>query len=756
MNCVRLWVTVAFILPTASAWPCAFDYPADYFAIGGRDVYALPEMMFDSEYVRILGVNPEIIRESSSVSVYPPSRDTAEVDVSDLTECLSGDADAEHKINAYSLLREAIDGYARELLEREYNGYGNDMSENAVKDELPPFKIDSFEEILLLLPEEFKHYIQGAVAFYNKAYEEGVGHFSSVLALEKDKRVYRSVWAAFMLGRTMLEMDQPEKAIPFFEQTRALAAAGFKDSLHLVEDSWGLQGRAARLSGDFVAAIHNYVEFRKMPGFWNLAGISLSRVFREIISADAFSPELIQDDMARQLVTAWICSRPDLSKGVRQEWLYLADRLPKDVQVIGAEKLAWLAYQCGEMESAVRWLKCSQPDAPHAQWVRAKLLLREGKIEEGTAILEELARLSVAEEWNFINADLRVPAADVLMGEIAGGMLMDNRYEEALKALLLAGNWGDAAYIAERIMTLGELRRFVRKYKTDGELVRKPVRNLIDDEEGEETQTTSWIDLVEHLLARRLARSGQWDKAALHYPAENYSVYVWQGYLQRENTPSLEEQAVSVSEHLKGAHDLSLLPGERARHLYEAAKIIREDGMDLLGTELAPDWRLFRGDDYFDDSEILMWGEKVLTPKAIARIAKSAIEMDKRFHYRYVAANLMKQCADLLPKNNVLAAEALYLGGKYLEKRDPEAADPFYKALVRRNPNLLIAQKADKLRWFPSEFTDAVIYTPSKWHGLSRKRVLFLLLCITPPVFLAGMVVGRRIGREEKWRRYIA
>ncbi|MFP2931687.1 hypothetical protein ACLESO_42190, partial [Pyxidicoccus sp. 3LG] len=41
--------------------------------------------------------------------------------------------------------------------------------------------------------------------------------------------------------------------------------------------------------------------------------------------------------------------------------------------------------------------------------------------------------------------------------------------------------------------------------------------------------------------------------------------------------------------------------GRRARALYEAARLARKDGMEILGTETAPDWS--QTDGYYDKSE---------------------------------------------------------------------------------------------------------------------------------------------------------
>ncbi len=62
----------------------------------------------------------------------------------------------------------------------------------------------------------------------------------------------------------------------------------------------------------------------------------------------------------------------------------------KDVEA--AEQLALAAYQVGDMMRAQRWLSVARP-TPVAQWLRAKLLLREGKVDAAAALLASVCRL---------------------------------------------------------------------------------------------------------------------------------------------------------------------------------------------------------------------------------------------------------------------------------------------------------------------------------------------------------------------------
>ncbi len=100
---------------------------------------------------------------------------------------------------------------------------------------------------------------------------------------------------------------------------------------------------------------------------------------------------------------------------------------------------------------------------------------------------------------------------------------------------------------------------------------------------------------------------------------------------------------------------------------------------------------------------------KVLSagPKEKERNAKHAPSPCERFHYRYHAAELMWECAKLLPNNDPLTAEALYMGGRYaMDFKDYKYADKFYKALVNRCRKLPIGKEADEKRWFPKETYD--------------------------------------------------
>ncbi len=160
------------------------------------------------------------------------------------------------------------------------------------------------------------------------------------------------------------------------------------------------------------------------------------------------------------------------------------------------------------------------------------------------------------------------------------------------------------------------------------------------------------------------------------------------------------------------------LPGEeRALALWEAALEARYHGIELFGYEGAPDWFVYDGDfDFADPAEVRTSGvisgkyegeKDTPLPSALragpverARLAKSRVSPDFRWHYRHRAADLAWHAAALLPANDPRLPEMLDLAGRWLAGQDDAGADRFYQALERRCANTAIGKRATAARWF--------------------------------------------------------
>jgi hypothetical protein len=81
----------------------------------------------------------------------------------------------------------------------------------------------------------------------------------TLLAMPPADRVWRSTWAAFMIGRSY-QSDDPAEAIRWFRRTRELAADGFADSLGLANSSIGWEACAELDLHNHPRAIRLYLE----------------------------------------------------------------------------------------------------------------------------------------------------------------------------------------------------------------------------------------------------------------------------------------------------------------------------------------------------------------------------------------------------------------------------------------------------------------------------------------------------------------
>jgi hypothetical protein len=285
-------------------------------------------------------------------------------------------------------------------------------------------------------------------------------------------------------------------------------------------------------------------------------------------------------------------------------------------------------------------LKRAPSAAPIAGWIRSKLLLRDGKLDEAAAVLSKVIRHFPSEHEITAKAELALL------------QLTRSRYIDSLDLLLQANRQTDAAFVAESVLTADELLQYVR------------VSNLDEDR----------AEPFRHLLARRLARLGRYREAREFLPVNL--------------RPKLDEL-------------VSALAKQDPESLWNAAVILRWYGMALTGTELGPDNFQYGG--AYPDRNPSAWLEHATADVRQRVLAhEKEIKPLQRFHYRYRAADLAWDAASKLPDNNDDAALILCEAGTWLKQRDPVAADRFYKALVRRCGETDLGKEADRIRWFPA------------------------------------------------------
>jgi hypothetical protein len=551
------------------------------------------------------------------------------------------------------------------------------------------------------LPGEFADYFAGAMVWNNPGVTNKTAArqaWERILERPPEERHYKSTWAAFMLGRSW-ETEDPKKARDFYERVRALVAQGFPDPVGLATSSIGWEARLALRANEFETALDLFLQQYAADdrGSAQSLQVALARAVR--IGPRALTP-LALNPQTRKLVTAYLISRhrwdePTSSEihGNIKAWLEAVEKAGvKDVE--SAEQFALAAYQADEMELAIRWVNRAG-NSPTAQWLTAKLLLRAGKVTKATAILSQIVDsfpteeptndvtgafadgLSVPDSSEYVN----IPAGRYIRGELGALRLSRREYTQALD-LLLRGNFSeDAAYVADRVLTIDELKSYVDENWPA--ITPSPDENKSDATKKFE-QT---ISEIRYLLARRLARESHIAEARPYYPPE------W--------VPLADQ----LTQTLTTGWDESLAADQRAQAFAAAAFIARTNGMELLGTEAAPDWHLYGGSfegtvtaDARTNQEAIAI---VASADELKRNANNKTDPDSRFHYRYQAAALAWEAAKLMPNNSDETARILCTAGSWLKAREPLLADRFYKALVRRCRKTAVGAKADEIRWFP-------------------------------------------------------
>ncbi|MHC8384568.1 hypothetical protein [Pseudomonas sp. LB3P14] len=522
------------------------------------------------------------------------------------------------------------------------------------------------------LPAELNLYLAGAVAFNAGDYGLAAEYFQKVLALPADQRALRSTWAAYSLGRALFAMSSEADAGPdllaqsrkAFEQTRQLSIDGFSDPLELGVASLGEEARVARTAGDWNSVIELYAT-------QNLQGSAVGYTSLKLLMADlAALPEdqlavLLTGKPVQQLVTASLISRLGWSFG---------DQPPNELKLIkllqnstrgsldNADRLAAVNYQQGDYASAKAFLEHAG-DGGLAWWLRAKLAVRDGDKNAAAAAYAKAAQaFPQNESWG----ERRTPDWDFetlqpkcrVEGESAILALQRGDYLQAFDQLYRSKDiyWFDAATVAERVLTLDELKHYVD--------TQVPAPPSLTQEDRDNYVQLPVAAKLRNLLGRRLLREERYDEAPAYFASvELQHKATWYGQLRHDA-------------------ESKWWPTKRAFAYYHAATLARFDGMELLGYEMSPDFATFGGNYSLESSELKVGS--LVAEGEVKRQQASAAQPDQRYHYRFVATALASRAADNLPPTSAAFAAVLCAAAGWNSSLEEESA--FYQRYVKEGP----------------------------------------------------------------------
>jgi len=727
-----------FTLLVFAAWPASRSFatgyygPSEYLSQGGKNVVATPEFYWELEVKRLskdfhptekFHGTKTIVNNSESDNPRQDLRDqaTAEVDDKDFTAALKE-----------GRIKPPDPGEATE-------------QNNAAR----TFILSTNHQTTGPLPEEFNSefadYHRGACAFRRGegSWEDARKAWEGLLNRPAVERHDRSVWAAFMLGKLALKKKDPE-AVKWFQMTRQLARDGFSDSLGMAADSYGWEGRSEWKQGHPEKAAPLFLTQLALGD--ESAVISLKALIPDRVPIDGMlnygvEPDELEkwndeqkkaaeqktllelkaavaDPLLRRLVTAHILATesnsnsywsllPGQSSGTSvkrsSRWLSVIKEAKPD-RVDDAEYLGWVAYGNGDYKEAARWLELAKPDSPAACWLRSKLQLRAGKLDDAVKSLSEaiqtLRSPAAYTGWNFDASNDACdqysyndnngswPFPQSANGDLAQLHLARGDFIQTLDIFWKGGLWDDAAYVAERVLTADELKAYVDK---------QPILSGSENMPAiKETQK------LRYLLGRRLVREDRYSDAG--------------AYL----TPPYDKILERYVKALKDGANEKLPKLERARAWFAAGWMARYDGMELMGTEVSPDG--FDSEGSFENTNIAkerLSGKYATTvfenneeksvvqtiplkpsKQEVQRLEKNMIRPDVRYHYRIIAGALAVKAAPLLGDNTDELADVVNTAGNWVKDRGEKIADRYYQILEKRCAKTKTGQAAIARRWF--------------------------------------------------------
>lgn len=417
---------------------------------------------------------------------------------------------------------------------------------------------------------------------------------------------------------------------------------------------------------------------------------------------------------------------------------------PQTTDVIShGDTLAAIYYQLGEYASAENMLKLAKPSGL-TWWLTAKIMLQKGNTEAAANAYAQAAKhfpqqeegqsplttaLVAPQGDSSLQAAITQDAVQATYCRIRAeqGVLSLERgeYLMALENLLASGDeyWQDVAYVAERVLTTEELKTFVDA--------------RIPQSQFTYPKDSDWYDSIEpinnrlrYLLGRKLLREGAFDQAPAYFANPQYRAI-----------------AQDYGKHLTQAKAQKGI--EAASAYWQAATLARHQGMEILGFELAPDYAIYQG-------VFIPWGyddTSSITTVEQQRLTASQAVPDRRFHYRYTAAQLADKAADIVPHNSQAYAALLCQATGFILFRDQALAQDYYQKYVANGPFVPWAENFG-LNCQTPDFESAVARekanTIAKWTGVYHqvKKPLALTL-----ILLVGLGAAWFLRRRKQAKR---
>lgn len=528
------------------------------------------------------------------------------------------------------------------------------------------------------LPEAVRRYTAAAVDYREHDFDAALQGFAAILRLPEAAQRSRGVWANYMLGKLYsLNGDAPQ-AHAAFAHSRERAAQGWPDPLFLAVASYGEEARLLLDQGKLEAALTLYAT---QASYGDASGrSSLKQLARTLLQQPQDTRLILHNPLVQRLLAAYVLDhagnrlqwettfgdKPDLSdlrtqdSPLRQLTLLVQSAGLADFPESG--RLAAAAYGGGDYALAQTWAERGKGAWNH--WVLAKLALRESNQLRAAQHYAAALRLLTSADSDRTRLQLQGEAA-----------LLHLSRDETLKAFQLLyqqadQHWMDAAYLAERVLTVEELKAFVDRKVPQPP---SPAYRMVDGQKQPEYNpamrwpATQPAAQLRDLLARRLVRHGRYTEALPYFHAADNAWFA---------DPQVREHVEAYASALADSRSAWTRAG-RAEALYRAARLARDHGMEIMGYEMAPDY--FSNGGQYEGPEVTLESNDAFVGNTERRIHwRESAPPELRFHYRHTAARLAEQAADAVPSHTQAYATLLCKAGAWVQRSDPDQSRTYY------------------------------------------------------------------------------
>jgi cellulose synthase operon protein C len=555
------------------------------------------------------------------------------------------------------------------------------------------------------LPVAVADYLAGAAAFRNAKFDAAIDYFQAIDRLPADQRKVRAVAAAFMIGRIQQLRGQLAQARVAFQAARRHAEAGAPDPMGLAVASLGEQARLDLVEAGFIevpwpvaaSAVDDAAFTRLIANAVRLysdqaargskmALLSLGEVARRLMAQEHDLRRAVADPLVRWMLVAYLASTErggiwDDKENQGVDIIRAIEAvlsLPAPAPGPDLDRLAAVAYQGGRYDLAERLVATT--DQPLGLWVRAKLALRRG--DRDAAVRDWTAALTATETTGASTA-LDAGSKTRLRGELAVMRLSQGEYRDSLRLLFpVAGTyWGDVIYVAERVLTIDELKTFV-----DG-LPPAPTTPQNQDDEVRRS-SASPVSGLRNLLGRRLVRAGRTAEALAYFPAKQPNGTPEEPDGNRANIEDVRDYVAAIEAAQPPSIEWPWQKVARAEAVFRLATMTRVQGMGLMGTSGPPDlWEVYGSFAYGFGQSSPDGGSRspsaLLGPDEARRFAASSPKPNSRFHYRGIASDQAVAAADLLPQRSQAYAAVLCWAARFaIDSGDQAKATAIYRRYV--------------------------------------------------------------------------